>query len=94
MKQPKPQEHQKLWVVRYGTMTALVWAGTPGYAEMKVRTGRTETIIAPWELEQADLRGVRGDGPYLRGPVHVSPATQAQIDEWHEAGGKHVEWWA
>lgn len=93
-KQAKPQPHQKLWLVRYGTMTQLVWAGTAEYAEAKVRTGCTETLVSAEALERTDFRGKKGDAPYLRGEMHVREATQAEVDEWHEAGGKAVEWWA
>ncbi len=82
--QPRPQPHQKLWVVRYGTMSRMVWAGSAEYAERKVRTGRVHTLATEYEVESAPV--------LLKGEMLVRMATDEDVAEWHECGGKAIEW--
>lgn len=85
-KQAKPQPHQKLWVVRYGTMSQMVWAGSADYAELKVRTGKLSNGVTVYAVGAAPI--------ILEGEMFVKEATEADIREWSEAGGRAVEWMA
>lgn len=83
MSQPKPEPHQKLWVVRWGTMSQMVWAGSAEWAERKVRTGVVRTLARPAEIESSAV--------LIRGPVFVKEATATDLAEWQEAGGRPIE---
>lgn len=86
MKQAKPQSHQRLYVVRYGTMSRMVWAGSAEVAERKVRTGLVDTLVSYYQLESARV--------VLQGEVFVKEASAADVEAWHEAGGQQVAWFA
>lgn len=82
-----PQPHQRLWLARWGTQTALVWAGDPAAAEQKVRRRAFDTTITWNALQRLPIR--------YHGPVNIREATAADVERWREAGGheRPVEQW-
>jgi hypothetical protein len=71
---------QVLWVARWGTQSALVWATSAEVAELRVRRrafGRDESV------QQIMRKPVR-----VAGPVAVREATPADLEEFELAGGR------
>ncbi len=80
----QPQPHQRLWVVRYGTMSQMVWAGSAEVAEQKVRVGLIDARATPY-----DLRCLR---ERIRGEMTVWEADKDTVAAWHECGGRPIHW--
>lgn len=76
----KPQPHQKLWVVRWGTQTAMVWAGNAEVAEAKVRRRAYEPALTWPQIHSYPVR--------VDGPMCVREATDEDTALWHECNGR------
>jgi hypothetical protein len=72
-------DKQVLWLCRWGTQTALVWAVTAVNAELRVRHGAFSRRLT--------LDGVLRKAETVFGVVYVSRATAEDIDRFTEAGG-------
>lgn len=76
-------DEQKVWIARWGTQTALVWAVDEQWAEARVRR-------RGWDRRMARHRLI-GMAQQLDGPVSIRLATAADLAMWEEAGGKPVK---
>lgn len=75
-----PQPHQVLFLVRYGTMSQLVWAASSEAAEERVRKNALDPRFTPYDLQGVKVR--------IHGEMTVREATKADVAEWVEAGGE------
>lgn len=73
---------QRLWLCRWGSQTALVWAQTAANAELRVRRRCFERT--------ATLNAVESRPELVRGEVAVREATELDLRNWRDAGGPDI----
>jgi len=75
-------ENQKLWLVRWGTMAALVWSTDERWAEERTRRQVGDRHATGARILRARV--------VLRGQMTVRQATTSDIRTWQDAGGPAV----